>query len=122
VVKSKIKNFKKILCFDIDNTICKTIGRSYSDAKPIKKKINQINELYNSGYYIKLFTSRYMGRNNENLSKAKKQGLKMTKKQLKDWNLKYHKLLFGKPSYDLFIDDKSIFFKKDWHKHIKNYL
>ena len=122
MAKSKIKNFKKILCFDIDNTICKTIGRNYSNAKPIKKKIKQINELYNFGYYIKLFTSRYMGRNNENLSKAKKQGFKMTKKQLKDWNLKYHKLLFGKPSYDLFIDDKSIFFKKDWHKYIKKYL
>ena len=33
---------------------------------------------------IKLFTSRYMGRNNDSISKAKKQGYKMTLNQLKN--------------------------------------
>ena len=42
-----------------------------------------------------------------------------TRKQLKKWDLKYHELIFGKPSYDLFIDDKSIFFNKNWVKKIK---
>ena len=28
--------------------------------------------------------------------------------------IKYNKLLMGKPSYDLIIDDKSIFFNKNW--------
>ena len=46
----------------------------------------------------------------------------MTSKQLKKWKLKYHKLLFGKPSFDLFIDDKSIYFKKNWYKDINKYL
>ena len=27
---------------------------------------------------------------------------------------KYHDLIFGKPSYDIFIDDKCYGFKKDW--------
>ena len=53
-----------------------------------------------------------MGRNNEIISKAKKQGFKMTENQLKKWGLNYHKLIFGKPSFDLFIDDKTIFYKK----------
>ena len=29
----------------------------------------------------------------------------LTKQQLKDWGVMYNKLIFGKPSYDLFIDD-----------------
>ena len=50
--------------------------------------------------------------------KAKQRGFLKTKQQLKKWNIKYHKLIFGKPSYDLFIDDRSIFFKKNWVKKI----
>ena len=46
-----------------------------------------------------------MGRNNENVNKAKAQGYKMTVNQLKKWNLKYHKLIMGKTSYDILIDD-----------------
>ena len=57
-----------------------------------------------------------MGRNKDQVSKAKKQGYIFTKNQLKKWNLKYDKLFFGKPSFDLFVDDKSIFFKKNWNK------
>ena len=105
---------KNILCFDLDNVICTTIRNNYSKSKPKKKIIRFINELYNSGYYIKIFTSRFMGRSKENARIAKQKGERLTKKQLKDWNLKYHKLLMGKPSYDYFVDDKSIGFQKTW--------
>ena len=70
--------------------------------------------LKNRGHYIKLFTSRYMGRNNENTILAKKQGLQITSKQLEKWNINYNELIFGKPSYDFFIDDKCLFYKKNW--------
>ena len=49
-----------------------------------------------------------MGRNKENFRKAKNQG--------------YHKLIFGKPSFDLLIDDKALFFKKDWYRIVDKYL
>lgn len=112
----------KILCFDIDNVICKTQKKKYINAKPEKKAIKKINQLYDRGYIIKIFTARYMGRNNENVSKAKKQGYKMTTNQLKKWKIKYHKLIFGKPSFDLFIDDRALFFKKNWTKVLDRYL
>ena len=113
-------NIKKkyIFCFDIDNVICKTINKNYKTSKPNKKAISKINELYENGHFIKLFTGRYMGRNKENIIKAKKQGYKMTIKQLKKWKIKYHKLIFGKPSFDLFIDDKTLFFKNNWYRFI----
>ena len=46
----------------------------------------------------------------------------MTIKQLKKWKVKYHKLIFGKPSLDLFVDDKALFFKDNWYKFIDKSL
>ena len=74
--------------------------------------------LKKKGHYIKIFTSRYMGRNNENKMLAKKQGYKFTKNQLKKWNVTYDELIFGKPSYDIFVDDKNLSFKRDWSNEI----
>ncbi len=109
----------KIICFDIDGVICKTSGNQYDKSKPNKKVINLINQLFKKNRII-LFTSRFMGRNKDNASLAKKQGYEFTKKQLKKWKLKYHVLKFGKPSYDIFIDDKSFDFKKDWYTKFKS--
>tara|TARA_B100001123_G_C15217553_1_gene989889 strand:+ start:43 stop:393 length:351 start_codon:yes stop_codon:yes gene_type:complete len=114
---------KKIFLIDIDNTICRTKGNSYKKAKPFKNKIILINKLYKKGHTIKFFTSRFMGRNKDSVNKAKKQGLKFTKKQLKIWKCNYHFLIFGKPSHDILIDDKSINYNQNWHKKIeKKYL
>ena len=114
---------KKItLCFDIDNVICITKNNDYQKSTPNNKAIKKINRLYNNGHEIKIFTGRFMGRNNDNIKKAKRQGYKMTKKQLKKWKVKYHKLIFGKPSYDLFIDDRSLYYKSNWHKYINKYI
>lgn len=109
----------KKICFDIDNIICKTNSkRNYSQSKPIKKNIEVINKLYDKGFYIILFTARYMGRCNGNIAEVKKRIKPLTLKQLKMWKVKYHKIFFGKPSFDLFIDDKSLFFDKGWTKYL----
>jgi len=63
-----------------------------------------------------------MGRCKENLKKINKLIKPLTLKQLNNWGVKYHKIYFGKPSFDLFIDDKSIFFKKNWPKYLKKKL
>ncbi len=111
---------KKTFLIDIDNTICRTVGNNYKKATPYKKKISLINKLYNNGHTIKYFTSRFMGRSKENTFKAKQRGLNFTKKQLKRWNCKFHFLIFGKPSHDISIDDKSINFNSNWDKKVKN--
>ena len=114
---------KKKFLIDIDNTICKTVGNNYKNSKPYKNKILLINKLYNKGHIIKFFTSRFMGRSNEKISKAKKRGFRFTEKQLKSWNCKFHILILGKPSHDISIDDKSLNYNKDWNKKIeKKYL
>ena len=105
---------KLIFCFDIDNILCISPNNNYKKSKPIKKNIRLVNLLMKNGHCIKLFTSRHMGRNNENKFLAKKQSYNFTKKQLKKWGVNYHKLIFGKPSYDVFIDDKNLGHKKNW--------
>ena len=118
----KIVNKKKIICFDLDNVLCKTKSNDYKKSIPIKKNINTVNTLYKKGYYIKIFTARFMGRNNDNYVKAKKQALKLTKSQLDKWKINYNKLIFGKPSFDIYIDDKSFFYDKNWSTQIKKKL
>tara|TARA_Y100001970_G_C14256359_1_gene875753 strand:+ start:13 stop:366 length:354 start_codon:yes stop_codon:yes gene_type:complete len=112
---------KIIFCFDIDNTICKTKGKNYSNSKPNKNAINLINKLYDRGHIIKIHTARYMGRSKDNINKANKKGFKFTYNQLKKWNLKFNKLIITKPSADIFIDDKAYGYKKDWIYKLKKF-
>tara|TARA_Y100000591_G_scaffold260484_1_gene232971 strand:- start:57 stop:413 length:357 start_codon:yes stop_codon:yes gene_type:complete len=113
-----MKNKKKIICFDLDGVICTTKKNNYNLSKPKSKNIKFINYL-SKKFKIIIFTSRFMGRNKESISKARRQGFKFTTKQLKKWNVKYSKLIFGKPSYDLYIDDKNLGFNYKWPKQLK---
>lgn len=106
---------KKTYCFDIDGVICKTKKNFYKKSKPNLKAIKKINELYLKGNKIIVFTARYMGRSNEKINLAKKRGYKFTYNQLKKWQVNFHKLIFGKPSFDIVVDDKNIDFKKNWY-------
>jgi len=115
--------YKKIICFDIDGVICTTDKKhNYKNSRPIIKNINFINKLYSSGYFIVLFTARFMGRCNGKINLAKKKCKHLTVTQLKDWRVNYHKLKFGKPSYDIFIDDKNLGFRYNWIGMLKKKL
>jgi len=109
----------KKICVDLDGVICHTRRNLYKSSKANYKVIKTINKLYDEGHFILIYTARYMGRNNDSVSLAKKEGYKFTKNQLKKWGLKYNKLLLGKPSYDIIIDDKALGFKKNWHLNFK---
>ena len=114
------KKNKKKLCFDLDNVICNTKSNNYKNATPNKEAIKLVNKLYSNNFEIIIFTARFMGRTNNNKEKAISLGYNLTKNQLKKWKLKYTRLLLGKPSYDLIIDDKALgFSKKNWITQIK---
>lgn len=85
---------------DIDGTICHTINSDYPNSRPLTTRIEKINSLYDQGHYIVYWTAR--GGN------SGKDWTELTQQQLKDWGCKHHDLIMGKPSYDLYIDDKSI--------------
>ena len=46
----------KIICFDIDNVICRTNSKkNYLKSLPIKKNIKLINKIYKKGYTVVLY-------------------------------------------------------------------
>lgn len=107
----------KTICFDLDGVICITKGGDYENSVPIKKNIKKINKLYKK-YKIIIFTARYMGRTNGNKKKAENIGKKFTLNQLNKWMVKYDNFYMGKPPYDYYVDDKSIFFNSNWVNYI----
>jgi len=111
-------NNKIRYCFDLDGVICKTKGNKYKKSRPIQSAINKVNKLYLEGNYILIYTSRFMGRSKEKVSKANKRGYKLTLDQLNSWGVKFTKLKLGKPSYDIIIDDKSFNYSRSWVKKI----
>ena len=84
-----------------------------------QKAIDKINQLAEDGNKIIIFTSRFMGMNNENINKANLQGFDMTYNQLKKWNVKFDKLILGKPTYDIMIDDKHFLYDDTWIDKLK---
>ena len=96
-----ITNNNLVFYIDIDNTICSySEDLDYSKATPRPERIQKINSLYDQGNTIVYWTARGTG------SGMDWRGV--TEKQFADWGVKYHELKFGKPIYDLFVDDKNI--------------
>ena len=93
---------------DIDGTICSLTDGNYKEATPFKKRIEAINELYEQGNTITLLTARGMGRCKNDAEAAERWFQGTTKAQLKEWGVKYHSLFFGKPSGDVYVDDKGV--------------
>lgn len=84
---------------DIDETICTQGHSDYRKAKPIQKAIDKINKLYDEDHTIIYWTARG--------TITKVSWREITEKQFRKWGVKYHRLEFGKPVYDVLICDKS---------------
>ena len=94
--------------FDIDGTICSNTNGRYTESEPYFDMISYINKLYSEGNYIVYHTARGMGLFDNDQLQAINEWHSFTESQLKEWNAKYHLLLLGKPSGDIYIDDKGI--------------
>lgn len=92
---------KKTFCFDIDGVIATiTPGNQYDLAEPQPENIHLINTLHGQGHKIILHTARGFVTGID--------WHEVTRNQLKEWGVKYHELLFGKPAADYYIDDKNL--------------
>ena len=97
-----------IYVFDIDRTICANTNGDYDNAEPFRDRIVKNNNLYIEGHTIGQHTSRGMGRNNNIPQLAIEQFQEFTEEQLSSWGVKYHELFLGKPSGDIYVDDKGV--------------
>jgi glycerol-3-phosphate cytidylyltransferase len=100
-----------IYCFDLDGTICSSVEKSqYEKAVPDKTVVDEINRLYDGGHKIIIMTARGCVSQVDHTN--------ITKKQLRNWGVKYHDLLMHiKPHAHIFIDDKALNIE-DWKKQI----
>lgn len=101
---------------DIDETIFhKSPDLDYTKAKPNYKVVLKVNELYNAGHEITLWTARG--------TRTKIDWTEVTKNQLKRCGILYKELKMGKPDFDIFIDDKAINSNNfNWINDIDKYL
>lgn len=99
LLQARKEGRKLKLCCDIDGVLsAKTPGNDYAKAVPLEKNIEILHELYRKGHQIVLFTARGYAT-----------GLDwqdVTRRQMEQWDVPYHQLLFGKPDADIYIDDK----------------
>ena len=93
----------KTYIVDIDDTICRTPKTNnrpqYDKSEPIQYRIDMINDLYDAGNTIIYWTARG--------SSSGIDHTELTQKQLASWGVKCHDIRLGKPSYDIWIDDKA---------------
>jgi len=95
-----------IIYIDIDETICETPkSRDYAKAIALQENIEKANKLFEEGNTVIYWTARGTGTGID--------WSDLTKSQLAIWGARYHDLKFGKPVYDLFIDDKNMNVR-DW--------
>ena len=99
-LKKELEASPKRFVFDIDGVIARAGGMNYDSAEPNFPMIQVINQLYEQGHEIVLFTARgYVT------------GIdwhEVTEKQLIRWGVKYHELYFGKPNADYYVDDRML--------------
>ena len=95
-----------VYIFDIDGTICTNSKGNYYDSEPLIGRIKIINELYGNGNTIIFQTARGMGSSLNDSIAATEKWKEFTVSQLNSWGVKYHKIFFGKPAGDIYVDDK----------------
>ncbi len=90
----------KTICFDLDGTLCTNTFGDYDAAEPFAWAIERVNQLARAGHRIVVFTAR-----------GTATGIDwepVTRGQLERWGVSYDDLRFGKPSADVYVDDRAV--------------
>jgi capsule biosynthesis phosphatase len=103
----------KIICFDLDHTLCIPGSGSdsiskYANALPIPDAIDKLRLYKSRGCSIIIFTARRMLTHKGNVRKVIDDIGEITEGWLQRHGIPYDDLIFGKPYYDFIIDDKAI--------------
>ena len=106
---------KKILAFDLDDTLCtrpkekESLGiDKYNYCEPIQEMIDLSNSLYDKGHTIYIYTARGMHTLNGDVKEIYSKLYDITLNSLEKWGVKHNGLYMGKIHYDLLIDDKAM--------------
>jgi len=99
-VLKRIEDGDKVtIWFDMDGTLCDTESGNYENAEPDYAMITLLNMLYDLDCQILIVTARG--------STSGYDWETLTKKQLKEWGVQYHRLMMGIPK-DFYIGDETM--------------
>lgn len=98
------------ICFDLDNTLVTypEVPNDYTTVKPIIKTINMCQYLKGLGHTIIIYTARRMKTHNNNVGACVADIGKITFETLEKFGIPYDEIIFGKPYFDVLIDDLAI--------------
>lgn len=114
---------KKIFCWDLDQTLVTKPMKhgDYSTVKPIEKNIQYLRYLKSLGNYIIIYTARRMVTSKGNIGKVVADIGSVTLQTLKNFDIPYDEIHFGKPYADFYLDDKALNIYADIEKEIGIY-
>lgn len=98
------------IVFDLDDTLCHTENRDYSNSCAISSVVEKIKEIKHkiSDAEIVIYTARGMASCNGDVEMAKKKNLPYIEAFLQRNDLKVDEIIFGKPLADIYVDDKAM--------------
>jgi len=96
------------IAFDLDNTLASqgSPEKNYKDSFLYPDMINLVNDLYEKGHEIYIFTARHF------------KHFKYTDNFLKEAGLNYTGLVMNKINCDLFVDDRGFRWEKGKNKDL----
>ncbi len=98
--------YKGRLVFDFDGVICVFGAKDYSKAIPYENAVKHINQVFSEGWYVVICTARYMLRCKGDLKEVYRKGYTEASVWLRKFGVKFNELVLGKPSADLYTDDR----------------
>ena len=112
------------ICFDLDGTLCTGTrmtpgGTNYDNCSPMPGASSILRELRRQGHTVILQTARGMGSTGGNVGAAVAKVATQTVAQLNTWGFEYDELHFGKPSADLYVDDKAQNALEFWNQQLE---
>jgi len=101
---------KMRFCFDLDNTLVtgpQTPG-DYTTCLPIPENIQKVRQLYNQGHHIIIATARRMRTHKGNVNAVIADIGELTLASLREFQIPYHEVSFGKPWAQFYVDDLAV--------------
>jgi capsule biosynthesis phosphatase len=102
----------KRVVFDIDGVLCKKDeDLDYADRVPHPGMVERLQDYYEEGYYIILYTARNMNTHQGRIGKINADTAKTLLQWLDEHNIPHDEIYYGKPwcGHDgFYVDDKAI--------------
>jgi capsule biosynthesis phosphatase len=101
---------QRLLVIDLDGTLCEQTagGDAYWDAKPKQEVIDKVNQLFDEGWHITIYTARGMRTCKNDVERVNS----LYRKKTIDWLIKngvwFSDLIMGKPAGDIYVDDRGM--------------